>query len=170
MPKKSEKPAVKPKMFKSSVDLPLEIRVTMISLLNARLADCFDLHSQCKQAHWNVKGIQFIALHELFDKIAGDFLGFADELAERATALGGYAEGTTRMAAAASWLPEYPVDVVSGKAHLVALVTRVALFGNLIRASIKDSQADAGTADLFTEISRVTDFDLWFLEAHLQEA
>jgi DNA-binding ferritin-like protein len=37
----------------------------------------------------------------------------------------------------------------------------------LLNARLADAIGDAGTADLFTGISRETDKDLWFLEAHL---
>ena len=69
----------------------------MVSLLNQQLADTFDLYSQVKQAHWNVKGPQFIALHELFDRLAGELQAHVDLIAERATALGGKALGTVRI-------------------------------------------------------------------------
>ncbi len=151
-----------------SIDLKPKIREPMIALLNTRLADCLDLHSQFKQAHWNVKGMQFIALHELFDRLAAEFLAFTDLLAERIAALGGYACGTARMVADASSLPEYPSAALSGVEHLNALVERIALFGKLVRAGIESSQDDAVTADLLTEIARATDQNLWFLEAHLQ--
>src|ERR1044071_2135764 len=98
------------KNYKTSIDLPAEVREQVITLLNQHLADTFDLYSQTKQAHWNVKGPQFFQLHELFDKLADQLQDFADVIAERVTALGGTALGTVRMSAAASRLPEYPVD------------------------------------------------------------
>ncbi len=157
-------------MFENSIDLKVQTRETMIGILNARLADCSDLYSQCKQAHWNVKGMQFIAIHELFDEVAAEVLGFVDDIAERATALGGYVYGTVRVAAQSSSLPEYDLEAVSCQEHLQAIVARVAAFGALVRQNIKDSQDDLDTADLLTEISRAMDKKLWFLEAHLLDA
>ncbi len=157
-------------MFDNSIDLKLQTRETMIGILNDRLADSSDLYSQCKQAHWNVKGMQFIAVHELFDEVAAEVLGFVDELAERATALGGYVYGTVRLAAQTSSLPEYDLQAVTCQEHLEAVVARVAAFGALVRQNIKDAQDDLDTADLFTEISRAIDKKLWFLEAHLLDA
>ena len=156
--------------FRTSIDLSPETRAGAIALLNARLADCFDLYSQLKQAHWNVKGMDFIQLHELFDEIAESVLGYVDDIAERGVELGGYATGTARMAAATSSLPEYDTNATGGHAHLEAVVERVALFGKLVRGGIDESSKleDADTADLFTEISRALDKHLWFLEAHLQ--
>lgn len=159
-----------PRTFPTRVGIPPETRRSMVGLLNQQLADTFDLFSQTKQAHWNVKGMQFIALHELFDKLAEDLEDASDDLAERATALGGTALGTARMAAAASRLPEYPGDITDGSQHVEALAERFGRLAASYRAAI-DAAAeigDADTADLFTEVSRMIDKNLWFLEAHLQ--
>jgi starvation-inducible DNA-binding protein len=159
-----------PRTFSTRVDLPTEQRTKLIELLNQHLADATDLHSQFKQAHWNVKGRHFFPLHELFDEIARELGGYVDELAERVTALGGYALGTVRMAAQASGLPEYPTHIDDGLDHVSALAERLGLFANRVRQAIDQaaSLGDASTADLFTEISRTADKRLWFLEAHLQ--
>ena len=159
-----------PTMHKTRNDLPKTTRAKMIELLNARLADAIDLYAQAKQAHWNVKGPEFIALHELFDKVVTAAGESVDLLAERAVQLGATAEGTVRIAAKRSALPEYPVDIVEGRAHVAALSDRLAAFGKTVRSAIKDA-ADAGdddTADLFTGISRDVDKYLWFVEAHGQ--
>jgi starvation-inducible DNA-binding protein len=156
--------------FATRIDLDKEVRASVIELLNARLADVFDLYSQTKQAHWNVKGPQFMMLHELFDEFAAELLEYADTIAERATALGGAAFGTVRLAAAASSLAEFPADAFEGMAVVAALADRYAAFGASVRAAIDtaDEAGDADTADLFTGVSRGIDKSLWFLEAHLQ--
>jgi starvation-inducible DNA-binding protein len=154
-------------MFKTKNDLPECIRIKAVELLNARLADAVDLQTQIKQAHWNVKGPHFIALHELFDKINEDVKDYVDYIAERAVQLGGIAEGTARMAAQRSSLGEYPTNAVDGHAHVEALSSALAAFGKSVRKAIDDSN-DLDTADLFTEISRGIDKWLWFVEAHLQ--
>ena len=162
--------SAKTRTFRTSIDLKLDVRSSCIALLNARLADTFDLYSQLKQAHWNVKGMDFIQLHELFDEVAQRTLVYVDDIAERAIELGGYATGTARMASAASSLPEYPTAAVNGAAHLEAVVERMAMYGKTVRQCIDttDEMGDKDTADLFTQISRAVDKDLWFLEAHLQ--
>src|SRR5215472_14918117 len=116
-------------MFKTKNDLSDSVRVKVIALLNTRLADCIDLQTQTKQAHWNVKGPNFIALHELFDKINEEVEDYVDDLAERAVQLGGVAEGTARMAAKRSALAEYPANAVDGRSHVEALSTALAAFG-----------------------------------------
>ncbi|MCC6676877.1 MAG: DNA starvation/stationary phase protection protein Dps [Phycisphaerales bacterium] len=159
----------KPRLFPTRNDLPADTRASLITLLNQHLADTADLHSQIKQAHWNVKGPNFIALHELFDRLAAEILEHGDTIAERATALGGAALGTVRLAASSSRLPEYPADAVDGPAHVKALADRFAALARSTRAAIAtaDEADDAGTADLFTQVSRDLDKSLWFLEAHL---
>lgn len=156
--------------FATRIDLPAQARAGLVAMLNQSLADTFDLYSQTKQAHWNVKGTDFFQLHELFDAIATELIGFVDELAERATTLGGYATGTVRMASSRSALPEYPTDAVDGLEHLEALIERFARYAAELRRSIDESEdlGDKSTADLYTQISRDVDKRLWFLEAHLQ--
>jgi starvation-inducible DNA-binding protein len=156
-------------MYKSRIDLPDNTRKAMIALLNARLADALALRMSTKQAHWNVKGPNFIALHEMFDQMHTRVSGFVDEIAERAVTLGGLVNGTAA-AANGSKLEAYPTEITSQEEHLKALADRVAAFGKLAREAIDnaDEAGDKDTADLFTAISKQMDMDLWFLEAHLQ--
>jgi starvation-inducible DNA-binding protein len=156
-------------MYATRNDLPPQLRSKLEKLLNARLADALDLEAATKQAHWNVKGPNFIALHELFDEVHTNIEEHVDTIAERITALGGTALGTVQAAARSSSLLPYPEDLADGVAHLEALSDRLAGFGKKIRAAITESDdlGDADSADLFTGISRDADKYLWFLEAHL---
>ena len=157
-------------MFKTKNGLSEATRVKAVELLIARLADCIDLQTQTKHAHWNVKGPNFIALHELFDKINEDAEGNVDDIAERIVQLGGVAEGTVRTAARRSSLSEYPPNTVDGRSHVEVLSNVLAAFGKSVRKAIADANdfGDADTADLFTEISCSIDKWLWFVEAHQQ--
>ena len=152
-------------------DLPGKTRGELVDLLNARLADAIDLMMQAKQAHWNVKGPGFIALHELFDEVYEGAADHVDLLAERAVQLGGTALGTVRLAAGSSSLDEDPANVTDGARHVDLLARAMARFGEAVRGDIERAQAlgDSGTADLFTEISRGNDKYLWFVEAHQQK-
>jgi starvation-inducible DNA-binding protein len=152
------------------IDIPEKQRSEIITLLNQTLAATLDLKTQVKQAHWNVKGLDFYQLHELFDEMAGELDEYIDMVAERVTALGGVAMGTARIAAQNSILPEYPLTILDGKDHITALADRYAPYARHLRTSIDqtDDLGDADTADLYTEISRTIDMRLWFLEAHLQ--
>ncbi|XGV96702.1 MAG: DNA starvation/stationary phase protection protein Dps [Leptolyngbya sp. BL-A-14] len=159
-------------LYATRIDLPVETRAQVIELLNQTLAFTLDLKTQVKQAHWNVKGLDFYQLHELFDELAGELEEYVDLVAERVTALGGLAMGTARVAAQVSGLPEYPFDILDGKDHVAALADRYAIYAKLVRQGIAktDDLGDADTADLYTEVSRAIDKRLWFLEAHLQTA
>jgi starvation-inducible DNA-binding protein len=156
-------------MFDTRNDLPPKVRIEVTELLNARLADAIDLGAQSKYAHWNVKGPSFIALHELFDKVAESIEDQIDTLAERITALGGRAQGTIASVARRTTLKPYPEDIADGLAHVDALSAALADYAAKVRAAIEtaDRAGDADTADLFTGISRESDKYLWFLEAHL---
>lgn len=151
-------------------DLPEETRSQMIELLNLRLADCIDLATQTKQAHWNVRGPSFYGLHKLFDKINDAVAEYVDLLAERAAQLGGEVQGTLRQVAGRTTLPEYPAGVKGGRDHVKALSTALSTFGRSAREAIDtaDEAEDKDTADVFTEISRGIDQWLWFVEAHSQ--
>jgi len=159
-------------MHATKIDIPENLREKLVALLNARLADAIDLMVQTKQAHWNVKGPSFIALHELFDKVSEEVEEHVDTIAEPITTLGGVTDGTVRDAAKASNLPEYPHNIADGKDHVEAVSAILAKFGALVRKGIDQANKleDADTADLFTGVSRGIDKLLWFVEAHAQAA
>lgn len=151
------------------IDISKGTRTKMIALLNARLADMVDLRQHLKQAHWNVKGPNFIGLHKLFDDVAAEAGNYADEIAERAVQLGGDAEGTLRMAAAASTLEEFP-SVNNWAAVVEAVADRIAATAKGVRkaADTADKAGDLGTSDMFVDMVRGLDKYLWFVEAHVQ--
>lgn len=155
--------------FPCSVKLADDTRKTLIEGLNVALATSMDLFTQVKQAHWNLKGPQFFARHQLFDDLASHLNEHADDYAERAATLGGYATGTLRMAAERTVLKPYDERAVSGVDHLRALRERFAAYTTLLRNGIEVSQTagDPATEDLYIEKLRSAEFDLWFLESHL---
>src|SRR5262245_53917567 len=157
-------------MHNTRIDLASKVRKKIIDLLNARLADAIDLYLQTKQAHWNVKGPSFIALHELFDKLGEGAEEYIDDMAERVVALGGVAEGTPAAVAGRTQLDPSPLDIAEGPDHVNALANAYAAFGKAVREAIDESgkAGDADTSDLFTGISRGIDKSLWFIEAHVQ--
>ena len=165
----SRAPAVT-KRYPTKNDLPEATRTEVITLLNQRLADGIDLQTQCKQAHWNVKGPAFIALHKLFDEITEDVEDYVDLIAERIVQLGGVAEGTAGVVANRSTLVDYPLTLGTGSEHVAALSDALSEFGRAVRVGIEEMNEleDAGSADILTEISRGTDKWLWFVEAHQQ--
>jgi starvation-inducible DNA-binding protein len=157
-----------PTMYESEYDISEQRRSELNALLNQRLASAVDLRTQMKQAHWNVKDLSFIGLHDLFDQAAEKVGSYTDLIAERIVQLGGTAEGTTRVAASRSQLEEYPLTIADGLAHVEAVARALATFGQEARNTIDEAEVldDAGTAALFTEISRGIDKWLGFVEAH----
>jgi starvation-inducible DNA-binding protein len=158
------------KLHQTKNDLGELTRQVIIELLNQQLADALDLGLQTKQAHWNVKGPQFIALHELFDKVAEELEEFTDGIAERAVQLGGVALGTIQIVVEKSRLTAYPLTLDLGRSHVESMAQALAAFGATTRAAIDSAgkAGDADTSDLFTEISRGVDKLLWMVEAHAQ--
>ena len=156
-------------MNKTHNDLPVKIRDSVCVGLNQLLADTADLTLQSKQAHWAVRGPNFIALHKLFDDVYEHSGEWADSLAERVSALGGQPRGTLQSAASATRLEPYPVDLVADRGHVERLSLALARYGAFLRGAIDEfaKLGDLGSADLVTEISREVDKDLWFVEAHL---
>jgi starvation-inducible DNA-binding protein len=149
-------------------DLKESVRKQMADLLNGCLVELIDLGMQAKQAHWNVKGPSFIALHELFDKVAEAVEEAVDTVAERAVALGGVATGTVQLVNERSELTPYPLKIKGGQQHVKALSMALAMCGRRVRAAIETATqaGDQGTADVFTEVTRALDQYLWFVEAH----
>lgn len=166
----SDEVASQPKMFSTENDLPKKERKEINQLMNQRLADAVDLQLQMKQAHWNVKGPNFIALHELFDKVAEAVESYVDLIAERIVQLGGTAEGTVGVVAKVTHLENYPLSISEGRDHIEAVVRALSSFGHEVRSTIGEATEldDPGTADLFTEVLRGIDKWLWFVEAHGQ--
>jgi starvation-inducible DNA-binding protein len=167
-----QREATSAQLFSTKNDLPKDIRAQVCGLVNQRLADCIDLQTQCKQAHWNVKGPSFIGLHKLFDEVNEAVEEYVDLLAERIVQLGGVAEGTARVVASRSTLDSYPLQASSGPDHVSALSSALAAFGQRTREGIGslDQLGDPATADILTEITRGLDKWLWFVEAHEQES
>ncbi len=153
------------------------IRVRSVELLNKHLAAAIDLHAQVKQAHWNVRGPAFIAIHELFDfiathklfdKISTNVANYSGLITERVGGLGGTAYGTIQVAAERSYLIPYPLGIANETQHIFAISGSMAAFGQSLREAIGQATTfgDADTADLFTEVSRGIDHQLWFVESH----
>lgn len=159
------------RLHKTNNDLKNNAKAASMEVLQARLADGIDLGLVTKQAHWNLKGPQFIGIHLMLDKFRAEQDEWVDMMAERITQLGGTARGTVQEVATGTALPPYPTDIYAIADHLHALIERYAACANAVRQNIEDTDeaGDADTADILTEVSRGLDKQLWFLEAHTQE-
>lgn len=165
----SSKSSSKVLVHETRNSLPASTREQSVELLNALLADGIDLALAIKQAHWNMRGPNFIGIHELMDQFREDMDAGNDELAERVSQLGGAALGTVQAVSHGSRVKPYPLDIFAMDEHLDALIERFATVANGMRDGIEtaDEAGDQDTADILTEISRTLDKNLWFLESHL---
>lgn len=156
--------------FHSHVTIDEDARHQIIGGLNDLLAATIDLTSQVKQAHWNVRGSQFISRHTMFDDLYAHLVSSSDMIAERVGQLGGYARGTVRMAGHTSALAEHDETAVQGDEHLRSLTERYAELGGMLRHQIRvvEEFHEPVTVDLYTEVLRSLEMDLWFLESHLE--
>ncbi len=145
------------------------IRIQSTELLSNHLATAIDLHAQLKQAHWNVRGGNFIAIHKLFQAVSEEVESFSDMLAERAAGLGGMVDGTIQTVAKRTSLIAYPLGVADEQKHIFAISGALAAFGEGAREASASATAfgDVDTADLFTQVSRGIDLQLWFVESHM---
>ncbi len=161
--------ANKNKLNETLNDIPEKTRQSVIDILDSILIDSVDLGLQAKQAHWNVKGIHFLPLHELFDKVYQEAGEFTDLVAERMVQLGGSPTGAASVVAKSSRLKPYPLLVADGTSHAKAIAEALATFGKHTRAGIDstDKLGDVDSSDLLTEVSRAVDKTLWFVEAHI---
>ncbi len=152
--------------------LPDEVRATSIGLLNQTLADLSAVTMQLKHAHWNVKGIEFYQLHELFEDLYERFEPHIDTVAERSSALGGRPMGTAGAVAQQSTIPQLSHADVDGQSMLREIADRLAVLDTNLYQQIETAsqQGDLDTADLLNEVSRDVTKAQWFVESHLQVA
>ncbi|WP_025732415.1 DNA starvation/stationary phase protection protein Dps [Carnimonas nigrificans] len=158
-------------LFATRIGLSDDTRAKVVAIINERLADLIDLQLVIKQAHWNLKGSNFIGVHEMLDGFRAEVDGFVDSVAERATQLGGTALGTVQAVGQNTNLNAYPTNIHQVEDHLKALADHYGDAANLVRKAIDDTDelGDQDTSDLFTEVSRGLDKNLWFIESHLQK-
>ena len=159
------------RLHQTNNDTQNNAKAVAMEVLQARMAEGIDIALITKQAHWNLKGPQFIGVHTMLDTFRTEQDEWVDTMAERITQLGGTARGTVQEVNRETSLPPYPTDIYAVADHVKALIDRYAKFANAVRQNIDDTDeaGDPGTADLLTEISRGIDKQLWFLEAHGQE-
>lgn len=140
-----------------------------IALLNELLAGVIDLAMEAKHAHWNVRGENFIAIHELFDRVAKETADYADLIAERLGQMGEAAPGTLREVLKNSKLPAYSVNVHESQQHIRELSRATGVLADSLRTAIDSASDnnDAVTADLLTEVTRGLDKLRWLLESHI---
>ncbi len=155
-------------MYRTGNTLPQQTRSRSVALLNRHLAGAIDLHARVKQAHWNVRGPAFGAIHELLEEVAEVIEEYSDLIADRAATLGGHAQGTVQTAAKQTFLEPYRLGGGGTEGHIAAVTSALAGFSDSLQIAIDQSYSvcDIETSDLFTEVSRGIDYQLWLVELH----
>ncbi len=153
---------------KDQKKITASLQLSMV--LNRLLADTINLKLQAKQAHWNIKGSNFIALHELFDSVAADADTYTDMIAERTVQIGGVAAGTLEAVSKHTKLEAYPTDMVHSEQYIKALSASLKISADAARNSIDlaSDMVDPVTVDLLTEVARGLDKKRWLVESNLQ--
>lgn len=162
-------PFQEPRFYKTKSDIPEDIRIQIVELLNRTLATTIDLRSQIKQAIWYMRGATFYQFYLLFNEIADQIEEQIDAISLRISSLASTPLVSTRIVAQSSQLPAYPFNIIPTDENLKALIDRVSLYGQSVRIAIEQATdlEDADTVHLYTEISCVVDKHLWLLESHL---
>lgn len=121
-----------------------------------------------KQAHWHVRGENFIAVHELLDKLVDHARAYADLAAERTVALGLPIDARLQTLAAKNPLPQMKDGFQNYGPMIQQVVAQLDAAIAVVRRAVEGlDDIDLNSQDVAIEIERGLVEDRWFLAAHL---
>lgn len=123
-----------------------------------------------KQAHWNVRGSNFIAIHELLDTLVANAQAGADLAAERIVALGLPIDARVATVAEKTKSTEVPAGFTQWEPLIRAVIADMDAVIADVQAAIDGlDEVDLTSQDIAINIKEALDKDRWFLFAHLAE-
>jgi len=121
-----------------------------------------------KQAHWHVRGENFIGVHELIDQVVDHVQEFADLAAERIVAIGLPVDARIGTVAERNTLPAMPDGFQASDATVANLVAQIDAALATVRSAVAGlDEVDLNSQDVAIEIERGLTKDRWFLVAHI---
>jgi starvation-inducible DNA-binding protein len=150
--------------FESLIDFKPNQRKLLAQPLGSVLVDLLDLNLSLKQAHWNVRGINFYSLHAFFDALASQVSELVDLVAERIVQLGFPAQGGVEDIMQGSHLAQF--ELGSADKMLNQLSQFYVGVLKTVRALIDELSFDPVTVDILTEVARSLEKQLWQLSVH----
>lgn len=146
-------------------------RQGVCEILNRTLADLAILYTKTRNYHWNVTGMQFHSLHEVFEEQYQQIAEASDEVAERVRMLGEHPIGTMAEFLQHSQLTEMPGDYPDAPAMITNLLSDHEQVINQLRRGVQvtdDHYADASTSDFLTELLQQHEKMAWMLRAFVE--
>ena len=148
-----------------------DVSIRAIDVMQERLAALIDLQLTLKHIHWNVVGMNFIAVHEMLDPQVDTVRAMTDTLAERIATMGGEPKGTPGAVTATRSWDDYSLDRAPTVRHLVELDK---VYSGVIadhRAAMRSlGDLDPVSEDLFIQQLGQLELFQWFVRAHLKDS
>lgn len=148
-----------------------EVMTGAVSILTTLLADEFLLRLKLRKYHWNVTGLQFLSLHEIFEQQYTTLATFIDEVAERIRTYGVLSPGTMSEFLDLTRLSESPGENPSAQGMLENLVSDHEALVRYLRSDIKqvaNDYEDAGLEDFLTAQLQVHQEMAWMLRSFIE--
>jgi starvation-inducible DNA-binding protein len=121
-----------------------------------------------KQAHWHVRGANFIGVHEFLDTLVDPARAWADLAAERIVALGLPLDARVQTVAAKTTTPKLNDGFQQSDATIAEIITQIDATLELVRTAVDElEELDQPSQDIAIEIANGLDKDRWFLFAHI---